>query len=142
MRSNKCLIICYSKSPTSWHHSLVSQPAAQPRSCRPTSRTFSSGLYPAVPLSTQQRSPHPPSSSPLSQLSTQPSSTVLPACSHLSPTQQPSLNHLAAQLLSSTLLPPSSPILSHPAAQPSSTKRLPTRSATLSHQAAQRSPTL
>ena len=89
-------------------------------------------------LSTQQRSPHhPPSSSPLTQLATQPSSTVLPACSHLSPTQQPSLNYLAAQLLSSTLLPPSSPILSHPAAQSScpNTQRnsFPPSSAALSH---------
>ena len=102
---------------------LVSQPAAQPRSCRPTllllaAQPSFTGLYrPAVPLaamllSTQQRSPLPPSSSPLSQLAAQPSSTVLPTCSHLSPTQQPSPQPLSSATVFNTFRPavPFSPI--------------------------------
>jgi hypothetical protein len=140
---------------------LVSQPAAQPRSCRPTllllaAQPSFTGLYrPAVPLaamllSTQQRSPLPPSSSsPRSQLAAQPSSTVLPTCSHLSPTQQPSPQPLSSATVfhpfpaqQSHSLPSSSAALLHKAVPNTQRNSFPLSSAALSHLAVHLSPYL
>jgi len=139
---------------------LVSQPAAQPRSCRPTllllaAQPLFTGLYRhAVPLaamllSNQQRSPLPPSSSPLSQLAAQPSSTVLPTCSHLSPTQQPSPQPLSSATVfnpfpaqQSHSLPSSSAALLHKAVPNTQRNSFPPSSAALSHLAVHLSPDL